>query len=363
MANNPFDRTLINVRERPASSDINQLQSNLDRTLRYMLQQQYLIRSGLYPDAPATPITGFIGEGLKARPKSPLALSVIAKAGVGFVYDPTTAASIGGLAGVDDLASWKPIVLLADQEFALTPPPSAPNSRIDILEVAPNRALGGSTSRDVLNPTTGVFDSTTVDKNMGWIQDGAATLRVTPGAPGNPPVESSASVGYTKLAAIRVANGVTTVDADTMLDRRRMLFADGMLRGACRVVIPTVAPAIPVMTALHAPPGVVVSSTCVVPVAGQAGLDVYVFAGSAPTSMYPVVTTSRSAAGSSNLATSQVGPIVVDAVLQAALAGANASPPVKVAIGQPGWQFNTLITNIIGAPPVLYIDISWTQLG
>jgi len=87
MADNPFDRTVINVRERPISSDINQAQSQIDRTLRFYLQEMLRPRSSATNEQPGPPVSGFFGNGFAVREDSPAGLFVVVGAGLGFYDD------------------------------------------------------------------------------------------------------------------------------------------------------------------------------------------------------------------------------------------------------------------------------------
>ena len=58
MANKTFDREIINVRERPLSSDINTAESYLDYTLRSFLDQLFLGRVSRDSDAAGSPMSG-----------------------------------------------------------------------------------------------------------------------------------------------------------------------------------------------------------------------------------------------------------------------------------------------------------------
>jgi len=122
MAGNSWDREIINTRERPLSSDINALQSQLDRTLRDVLMKMFVGRASATSDISDTPNSGFIGDSLKCRPSNPVGNSLKVAAGLGFMYSPgDTPAAIGGLSGLDDLSFYKPLPLLADANLVGLP--------------------------------------------------------------------------------------------------------------------------------------------------------------------------------------------------------------------------------------------------
>lgn len=363
MANNSFDRTIINARERPMSSDINRLVSESDRALREVLTRLYQSRAAIYPDGAGTPISGFLGDGFGVRPTSPVSLSVLVKSGIGFLYDPVTASDLGGISNVNDLSVWKPMVLNNDVTIALASAPMAPNSRYDIVEVRTNRLVGEPSSRDVLNPTTGVFDPTFVNKSLLWSVDASvgsvvdpalstAALSLKTGLPGNLPTVPSPTPGYTQLARILVGPSVASVDADAIRRDRRLLLPGSLLQVAA--LITGISPYNAVTTtSLFAPPSVVATAVWTGNVGGTAiAFDFYVMPGASPSTMYPVA----SFMGNLTLFQTQV---TVDAPLQAILAGVNASPPIKVAIGQKLWKIGlTGITPSPGFPCVAQLQLS-----
>jgi hypothetical protein len=351
MANDVFDREIINVRERPLSSDINLLASQMDRTLRDLLLQAYLGRVSVASDASAAPIGGFIGDSLKVRPVSPVALKISVTKGLGFIYDIAQDSDIDGVSSLNDLSQWKPVVLMANAEVVLSAAPTAPNSRYDIIEMRVNRVRGESTSRDVLNPLTGKFEPGTVNKNLGWTLDGSigtvvspanstAALSVKFGVAGNPPTEPSVSPGYTKIGRVLVGSAVASVDADMMQDTRRILVPHDMIPVSTRFTLPNVNPPVPVTSVIRTPPGIVVA------IVGREATtrkeaDLYIFPGGALTTLLPSVVASLGYVSGLNQATAMFATptaVTVDSTLQTELAGSNASPQVKVAIGQTGWK-------------------------
>lgn len=242
MANNPFDRAVISVRERPVSSDINQAQSQLDRTLRFFLDQFLIPRAALADERPAAvPISGFFGDAFRVREESPVAMEVLLAAGLGMQSDPSdTPSAIGAIPSVDDLSRYKPLPLLSDVTITGIPVGDAVNDRIDIIEVAFNRRLTDPTSRDVLNPTTGAFDPTVVNKSLAWdlsISDvgivAAPSNSVTAigyktGQPSGTPAIPSITPGYVKIAEVGVPATATTIISANIKDMRRLLAPGGM---------------------------------------------------------------------------------------------------------------------------------------
>lgn len=349
MSGNAFDRTVINPRERPLSTDVNSLQSTLDRSLRDFLMRLFLARASSASDAGAQPITGFIGEALKARPTNPVAMALRMPAGMGFFYNPAgVGPAVGGISGVDDLSVWAPLLLNSDYTFSIPNGPSSPNSRIDIIEVNVNRHLADSQSRDVLDVSSGVFVPTVVQKTLAWDLDSSigsvdapanstAALSYKRGVPGNPGTEPSTTPGYTKIARINVGSGATTLDADSIVDARKMLFPFGVCDVSFKVSMPSAASTVPTLSSVIAPPGVTVVAV------GQSTTNsnvfVYIFGGDLNSAVIPVAQATAeelSDAGTADTVRATTSFVTVDSALQTALSGVNASPATKVAIGQTG---------------------------
>lgn len=339
MSDNQWDRTVINARERPVSSDHNQLQSQLDRTLRYLLDQLLLPRAGIADERAGSLVSGFIGDGFKVREDSPTGLSVVLAAGQGFQLNASdTPPNIGGIPEVDDLSRYKPLPLLTDVTIDI-PDPDPTNDRIDIVEVAFFRRLTDPTSRDVLNTTTGAFDPTVVNKTLAWNMENDKGIVTAPansttaigykaGVPSGSPSIPPTTPGYIKIAQIAVANGVAQIDQQDIQDLRLLLAFGGIQRVSMRIDVDTGSPP-PVMEALTAPPGIIVAAN----IAGG-GHFIYVFAGNV-TGKNPVA---QVGVGITGTITAQTITTVttVDAALQTSLQNAAESDPVvKAAVGQP----------------------------
>ena len=267
MANNPYDRVVIHTRERPLSSDINQAQSEIDRTTRYWLDQFLLPRAALGDPRAGSPVSGFLGNGFRVEEDSPAGLSVVVPAGTGFKLDAAdTVSAIGGIPGVDDLSRYKPLVLLGDATVAV-PAPDPTNPRIDIIEVNINRRLADPSNRNVLNPTTGVFDSTSVQKTLAWNvgtsigtvttpASSTAALSYKTGIASATPAIPPTSAGYIKIAEILVAGGVTQIDQNNVNDLRNVLGVHNVRRVVARG---TFSGGAVTLDALHTSPGVEVA--------------------------------------------------------------------------------------------------------
>src|ERR1043165_8313366 len=120
MANDLFTQTNVGVRERPVSGDLNAYQSALNRTVRELHMRNVGQRTS--NSSPAmTPLSSYIGDGLRAVPSGSPAMTVVVSAGVGFIYDPIDIPSSIGtpdIEGLNDLAPFKPSFLNSPVRFA-----------------------------------------------------------------------------------------------------------------------------------------------------------------------------------------------------------------------------------------------------
>lgn len=243
MANNAFDRTNFGLRERPVSSDYNHNMSQSDRALRDTLMRLMSARS--LTSAAGVPYTGFIGDGFRVVPSSPIGLSVQLTAGLGFFYDPISVPTDLGaddLEGVDDRSAYKPMLLTAPQAFAVPAAPGTGNSRIDIIEARYSRQLTDPQTRRQLDASSKQFNDHVFNKTLTFALDGvtglvnnpdqsvaALSYKVgTPAATGTE-IEPTVSAGYVQIARINVGPNVTTIDRDVLVDRRALLHPGGVV--------------------------------------------------------------------------------------------------------------------------------------
>lgn len=236
MADAPFDRTIIQFRERPVSVDINQAQSQIDRALRFVLQNLFEARASDLTDL-GTAVSGFIGDSLRVRPSSGGGMNVDVTPGAGFLLDGVDVPSaIGGVVGLDDLSPYKPSLLLATHTFPVPTAPIAPDTRVDIVEVKVDRRTENPQVRNIFNSVTGDFDPTLVDKTLAFALDGRTGSVVDPapstaglsykvGIAGNPPVTPAVTPGYVKIAEVNVGSGVLVILPTDLVDRRKLLAA------------------------------------------------------------------------------------------------------------------------------------------
>lgn len=234
MANKPFDRMILNVRERPISSDINQGFSDVARTDIFNLIHPLFARFGPAIPLPSDISTKFLNGGFYVLATGS-GMDVLVSAGLGVMYGggdvPT---DIDGVVGLSDTSTMKPLVLSATQTIAV--PASDPtNPRIDIIEVRARRERNDPQTRDVFNPATEVFDPTGgVLKNLsvdclndtGVVLSPAnstASIGYKTGVPGSTPGIPATSPGYVKIAEIRVEAASTSVPANKVKDMRSVV--------------------------------------------------------------------------------------------------------------------------------------------
>lgn len=241
MANQPFDREVINVRERPLSSDVNLLQSYESQAMAEFWLNLFASKpslsdaSRLIQPPPAAPNqAGFLGDGFQVKATSPATLSVLVSAGYGLFNDNTTTSAIGGVTGVNDQSVLKPLSLTVNETINV-PAADPVNPRIDIVEVIIDRRLADPTSRDVLDVGTGQFVAGLVNKTLTYNQNGRSTvngigsINYKTGTPAGVPVAPATSVGYAKISEIRIDALAATVAANRIQDLRRMLFPGGLV--------------------------------------------------------------------------------------------------------------------------------------
>lgn len=247
MANKDFDQAIFNVRERPLSSDWNQAQSQIHRTLRDLTERLVAGRTTIGNDVALVP-SGMVGDGLKVRPKSPASMQVTIAAGMGFQVSSDKPSAIGGISGLDDLSGFKPLYLSADETITIATAPGAGNERYDLLEVKFDRRAENLLNRDVFNTSTKVFDPTNVNKTLAFDLSGrqgqvAAPANSTTGigyktgivaATGNAVVPTT-TAGYELIAVIYVGPAVASIDSDVIRDQRKLLWPYGLARFSARL--------------------------------------------------------------------------------------------------------------------------------
>lgn len=240
MANQPFDEEVINQRERPLSSDINLVSSYSPLAMMELIAQACSGRTSFANDAaaPMVPVGAarFIGAGFKAR--APGGLNVSLSPGLGFFNDNTPLLAFQNIAGLNYPSIFKPLSLTAAEVIAV-PGADPSNPRIDIIEVKVSSGGGlrltDSTSRDILDPTTGIFAPGAVFKTLTFNLNGTATIggigpiNYKVGTPSGSPSVPAADAGYVAIAAINVAAAASSIAANDIIDLRGYLAAGNQI--------------------------------------------------------------------------------------------------------------------------------------
>ena len=270
MSDKPYDRQIVNLRERPLSSSVNQAESYADQSARYLQRKTHDLRASTVDPLSGGPTTGFLGAGYMVIPTAPASMVVTIKEGTGFYDLPADCpADIDGVSRLDDLERYKPMVLLADETVTLTAADPI-QARTDIIEICVDRRREDTVARDILDPATGVFGSAPVLETLGWSHDGRQSAVVDPapstagigykeGIPGGAvPVVTA---GYVKIAEIPVAAAAVTIVAGGVLDTRPLLFTGGVANIGVNLPLDWNGGGgfALVMVDLHAPPGVQVA--------------------------------------------------------------------------------------------------------
>lgn len=247
MADAPFDQTNLGVRERPTSGDLNQMESQIFRTIRELARVSMSPRTSNASSA-NTPPSGMIADSFRVLPSSPAAMTVVVTPGIGFRNDPVDVVSNLGspdLEQVNDLSPFKPLSLLAPVTFAVPAAPAGPNSRIDIVEVRNGRQLTNAITRRQLDTGTESFLDHVFFKTLAYGQDGntgavtnpapsTAGLSYKVGTAANPGLVPATTAGYTKLAEVLVSSSTTSITGLNLVDRRVVLSSNGMTTVAIR---------------------------------------------------------------------------------------------------------------------------------
>lgn len=237
---------ILNLREKPLSSDINRALTQVDYSLRFVCEQLYAQTAGVGLTAAnsSTPASGFVGQGMMLVPASPSPnLTVVVKAGLAFLNTPgDVPTTINGVTSLDDSLAYKPVVLTQDTTLGIPTPPSTGLSRIDLVEVRTNRQVTDPQTRLILDPTTGAFNPNTVNKTLENTLDGSTGVVSSPSAStaaigykvggtfsgsfsavNAPPV----TAGYVALGYVYVQSTLTGATASVISDTRSLLFPGG----------------------------------------------------------------------------------------------------------------------------------------
>lgn len=356
MADQPFDRKVMNPLEKVLSGDLNHLQSCLDRGLRDYLLEFYSQRTNI-ADGTRMPRSGFVADSFRVVPSSPTSMVVHVSPGIGFVYNPSDVPTgINGITGLDDSSPYKPLPLQTSQSITVDPAPGPGQSRVDIIEVAVDRRVGGVESRFFLDEDSGVYSPDNANKVFTFDLDGETGRQVCSTASctstnsitgigykvgvatAGTPVVPTATPGYIKIAEILVGGTVTTLDANVIKDTRPLLFPHNSINvsGAFSLANNT-APSGQTLLGVVAPPGVLVA--CTIPTGAPTGefrIDVFcgqLGAGTVVTAGFQIDDTTT-ATGPVSVPTVAGVNANANATLQDQTNYAASTPTVKIAVGQ-----------------------------
>ena len=289
----PFDQEILQLRERPLSTDHNQAWSQIFQTMRDFFQHLYEGRAGITDGSAVPPPYGFIGNGFRPVPGS--GMQVVLKPGTGFIYSGLdTPSGIGGVLGVNDKSPFKPLSLLADQPVAIDAAPSSGQERFDIIEVNYQRLLTDLSSRGVFSPSAGDFVASLVAKTLQWNIDGAVGRVVSPASSTTPigykvgiaaavnsAVVPSNTAGYVTVARVHVLSSTAAIQRSNIADFRPLLFPGNVAEIALDYSVSTTGggPNLPTVNQLICPPGIEVAVVGQAAFTARAGVNIYIIGG------------------------------------------------------------------------------------
>lgn len=375
MATRQYDRVVINVRERPLSSDHNQLQSNIHASLMDLYLRVFASRNALGDDGAVQfgaggLQAGFIGDAFKVRAQGAPNMSVRLAPGLGFYSNAADLAlGIGGLIGLDDAAQLHPLAITNPFNININAAPPGGSERYDIIEVTTDRRLESSLTRDILDVPSGAFVPGLVNKVLAFALDSRTQSVASPSNAVAPPsgfgiayksgataavgagVVPTSSPGFFKIAEIYVGPAVASIAPNAIRDLRPIIWPYNM--GRVSAIIQATAAATPTgvsVVRLVAPPGVLVTAV------GVAGgkVRVYIVAGANPAIAIPdaaPVGQTGTATGAFIIDDLVMGPIVLGDQTPMGVA----TPPVAVAIGQPAMSFT--FTPVTATPQLYSVSV------
>lgn len=232
----------INTRERAVSSDINRLEAFAQRAVAELLRFQGAVRStnlttgvagtdivpleeGSYADttaagtaAIATPAKADVFEGLVVLPQAGSLNLLVSPGAVGFDDPDGQAGSSDPSSPSTDDSRYKVVVDPGIQVAgAFVIAAGAGSTRIDLIEVRRTSVVMETDSRDVFDPSTGVFLPVSVQK----VVEGRLLYRVTQGTPGAG--IPAFTQGWLPICVASVPSSATSVDQMTFWDVRPLV--------------------------------------------------------------------------------------------------------------------------------------------
>ena len=341
-----FDRTIVYPRERPLSSDIDSLQAQVDRSLRDTFKAMLAGRAGTVFDTSSF-ISGFLGDSFKVRASAVPDMTVTVSAGLGFYQKAADVpAAIGGVIGLDDLSSYKPLPLVSPFVFNVPTAPGAGQERWDIIEVAVTRRADNPLVRETFDPVTSTFVAGALNKSLRFSLDEESGYAITPGAstaglsyvqgvsaalgvpPGSGATVPATTAGYQKVCEIYVGPTVVAIPANVINDTRKMVGIGGAVRIALKWTQNT-GTAVPTGLTIDGAPGVLATIQATGPANGYIALIAGGMSGA------HIALSASGGAGWVSVYGGVAAPLVVNLATQTNFAsGLVVSDPIDVGIGQ-----------------------------
>jgi len=295
--NNAFDRTILNPKERPLSSDLNQHFSQVDLMIKEIMRGFFLPHSQFANQAGVssfTPRSGFIGDSFFVTTNG--SANVFVQPGLGFIFGALGSATpIDAVAGLLDLANFYPVYMPAALTIPI-PAPGAGNERYDIIEVKLDVRRQDSASRDFYDPVAEIYSPQLVFKTLSYVLDSTRYGTVTSPSSSTAGISlkkgtaatigsalpPATTAGYTRLAIVYSSGASPAINQNNVQDRRRLLWPDNAASIAFKVLqVPGAPDAVTFYDYPVAPAGVRLAARSLAPSGGQ--MRFYIFAGEAAT--------------------------------------------------------------------------------
>lgn len=279
-----FKRVIIPVRQRPISSDLNELQERLLEATRLVATGAHCTAGAPLPSNGADTRSSYNvphafqgGSFLVTPDPAATPFGVMLQPGFGYsAYSPATVTDYDSANGLDydGVNNWAPFVLSAYQTGLTVPaPPAAGSCRIDIIEVKSSYLATDPATVGIFNTATEVFDPATRNKTFSWDMHSRTGTVVSPALSTAPisyktgvaavgditvPTVPATTTGYTKIAQINVIGGSTSIAQSDIIDLRRPMLPNGILHAGGKITIPGVAAGLAgaAFTSMEVPPGI-----------------------------------------------------------------------------------------------------------
>jgi hypothetical protein len=381
MANTyPFDRRTFRQRERPTSNDWNDVatQAHYSLVQVYDRLSEFQLGDGSDPSGAAyNAQTGFVGEGFRVMVAS--ASTVLLKAGVGFLLDGADQpVNIGSgdavpMLGVSDQQRVHPLYLSADETINV-PAADPANPRIDIIEVKVARRQLDPQNRAILDPGTGIFGTSLVNKMLRYDAAGTSTLNGSgyinykSGTAAAVPVAPGVTAGYIKIAEVYVeapvlalTNASAVTPFNCVTDLRVPWFPAGALPFAARFRVSATTGAVPDLISHSLPPGWKLAVQC--PAAPTASFNV-VLVGPQTTDFTLAASATYEGAETVIATVATAGPPAALSAFSRNLIATAATvvPNLFVGNDQPGWVMAVKLARWDGAAAA-FVDVFDTASG